>query len=96
MSLLIALQWPLWFGKGSVFRVMQLERQLTDQIRVVQQMQERNMAMAEEVRNLKTGNDALEERVRTELGMIHQGEIFFQILDKPDHSTVSFPMQVEH
>lgn len=85
--LILALQWPLWFGKGSVFRVWQLERQLTDQTTAVQKLQMRNNALAAEVRDLKIGTGALEERSRVELGMIRKGEIFFQILE-PSHDQV--------
>lgn len=84
-ALILALQWPLWFGKGSVFRVWQLERQLTEQKTSVQRLQMRNNALAAEVRDLKIGSGALEERSRVELGMISKGEIFFQILD-PTHN----------
>lgn len=89
-ALILALQWPLWFGKGSVFRVWQLERQLSEQNVSVQRLQMRNNALAAEVRDLKIGTGALEERSRVELGMIRKGEIFFQILD-PTQSLPTTP-----
>jgi len=84
--LLIALQGPLWLGKGSWFRVWQLDRQLQQQRATNQQLIARNAALDAEVRDLKQGTDAIEERARNELGMIRNGEVFFQLLG-PANST---------
>ncbi|MBV8680572.1 MAG: cell division protein FtsB [Aquitalea sp.] len=81
VTLLIALQWPLWFGKGSWLRVWQLDKQLQEQRAVTQKLIARNAALDAEVRDLKQGTDAIEERARNELGMIRNGEVFFQLLD---------------
>jgi len=81
VTLLIALQWPLWFGKGSWLRVWQLDKQLQEQRAVTQKLIARNAALDAEVRDLKQGSDAIEERARNELGMIRDGEVFFQLLD---------------
>jgi cell division protein FtsB len=78
--LIISLQWPLWLGKGSWFRVWQLDRQLQLQRSSNQQLIARNAALDAEVRDLKQGTDAIEERARDELGMIRNGEVFFQLL----------------
>jgi len=78
--LIVALQWPLWLGKGSWFRVWQLDKQLLQQRAVNQQLIARNAALDAEVRDLKQGTDAIEERARDELGMIRNGEVFFQLL----------------
>lgn len=79
--LITALQWPLWFGKGSWLRVWQLDKQLQEQRAVDQTLIARNAALDAEVGDLKRGTDAIEERARNELGMIRQGEVFFQLLD---------------
>ncbi|MCG9093974.1 cell division protein FtsB [Laribacter hongkongensis] len=74
------LQWPLWFGKGSWVRSLQLESQLTEQRALNEKLLSRNMVLAADVQDLKTGHAAVEERARNELGMVRQGEVFFQIL----------------
>ena len=81
IALIAALQYPLWLGKGSWSRVREIDRQLHDQIQANQKLQARNTALDAEVRNLKQGLEAVEERARSELGMIKQDEIFFQILE---------------
>ena len=86
LVLLAALQWPLWLGKGSWLRVWQLDKQLEVQRAVNETLIARNAALDAEVRDLKTGTDAIEERARSELGMIRQGEVFFQLL-QPAHKT---------
>ncbi len=85
-----ALQWPLWVGKGSWLRVWQLDTQLTEHRVANGKLKERNDALEAEVRDLKTGTDAIEERARNELGMIRQEEVFFQVLDRT-HFSASVP-----
>jgi cell division protein FtsB len=79
--LIAALQYPLWLGKGSWLRVWEVDQQLREQTRANQKLQARNAALDAEVRDLKQGLGAIEERARSELGMIKQDEIFFQILE---------------
>ncbi|WP_157671016.1 cell division protein FtsB [Chitinibacter sp. GC72] len=80
--LIIALQWPLWIGKGSWMRVWQLDSQLTQRQAENAKLKERNIALDAEVKDLKTGTEAIEERARNELGMIRGDEVFFQVLDR--------------
>ena len=80
--MIAALQWPLWVGKGSWLRVWQLDHQLVEKKQYNEKLKERNEALDADVRDLKTGSDAIEERGRNELGMIRQDEVFFQVLDK--------------
>jgi cell division protein FtsB len=82
--LIAALQWPLWAGKGGWMRVWELDQQLEAQRRTNEQLRTRNAALDAEVRDLKTGFEAIEERARSELGMIKQDEVFFQVLE-PRH-----------
>ena len=79
-ALLIAIQYPLWLGKGGWFKVYEMEQQLKDQKELNQALALRNTKLAGDVADLKTGTRAIEERARTEHGMIKQGEYFIQIL----------------
>ena len=88
LVLLIALiQNPLWFGKGGWLRVWELDRQIDAQRDTNTQLTVRNAALDAEVLDLKQGYDAIEERARSDLGMIKQDEIFFQILQPAPAST---------
>ena len=81
-GLLLALQVPLWFGKGSWTRVWELDRQLVAQREANARLKARNDALDAEVVDLKQGLEALEERARTELGMIRKDEVFYQVVEK--------------
>ena len=74
------LQYPLWLGKGGWLRVWDLDRQLSEQRGHNGKLQARNDALDAEVRDLKAGYEAIEERARYELGMIRQDEVFFQFV----------------
>jgi cell division protein FtsB len=75
---ILLLQYPLWFGKGGWLRVWSLERQVQEQKLANAALAQRNGALDAEVRDLKQGFEAIEERARYELGMIKQDEVFFQ------------------
>lgn len=77
--LLLALQYPLWQGKGGWLRVRELNAQVEAQKEVNANLNARNAALDAEVRDLKQGTEAIEERARSELGMVRQDEIFFQL-----------------
>jgi cell division protein FtsB len=77
--LIVALQYPIWLGKGGWLQVRELTRQLEAQRQINEELKARNAALDADVRDLKTGFDAIEERARSELGMIKQDEIFFQL-----------------
>ncbi|RJX30983.1 MAG: cell division protein FtsB [Oxalobacter sp.] len=79
--LLILIQYPLWFGKGGWRRVWNLDQQVTSTKQKNDEIKARNVKLESEVRDLKEGTDAIEERARYEMGMIKQGETFVQILD---------------
>jgi cell division protein FtsB len=80
LALLLLLQYPLWLGKGSWLKVWEMGQQVEAQKQTNEQTQKRNAALDAEVRDLKTGTDAIEERARSELGMVKQREIFFQVV----------------
>ena len=79
--LLGAIQYPLWLGKGGWLRVWDVDRQIAAQHEINTRLKARNAALEAEVRDLKQGYEAIEERARSELGMIRNDEIFFQILE---------------
>ena len=86
------LQYRLWIGNGSLTEVHHLEQIKQQRINENKQLTERNRAMAAEVLDLKQGYEAIEERARSELGMIKKDETFYQIIvdqDLTDENTIS-------
>ncbi len=79
--LIALLQYPLWLGKGSWLRVWELNRQVNAQQEKNAGLKARNAMLDAEVRDLKSGKAAIEERARSELGMIKQDEVFFQVIE---------------
>jgi len=77
---IVLLQNPLWFGKGGWLKVHDLSGQVAAQRTKNEELRTRNGVLDAEVRDLKQGYDAIEERARAELGMIRQDELFFQVL----------------
>jgi cell division protein FtsB len=80
IGLIALIQYPLWLGKGSWFRVWEVDQQIRSQRDKNAKLQTRNNILDAEVRDLKQGLDAIEERARSEMGMVKQDEIFFQLL----------------
>jgi len=79
-ALVLGLQYPLWLGKGGWLRVHELDRSLAQQHTANAGLKARNDALDAEVRDLKQGYDAIEERARLELGMIKRDEVFYQVV----------------
>lgn len=79
-ALILLWQYPLWLGKGAWIKVWELDRQVEVQRKVNQQTKTRNAVLDAEVRDLKQGTGAIEERARSDLGMIKPGEVFFQVV----------------
>jgi len=80
LVLLGLIQYPLWLGKGGWFKVWDLQRQVAAQHETNDGLRARNAALEAEVRDLATGVGAIEERARSELGMMREGEVFVQIV----------------
>ena len=80
--LIALLQYPLWLGKGSWLRVWNVNQQIDEQKDKNAAFKQRNETLNAEVRDLKQGNAAIEERARSELGMIKQDEVFYQVIDQ--------------
>ena len=81
--LIALLQYPLWLGKGSWLRVWNVNQLIEGQKEKNVASKQRNETLDAEVRDLKQGNAAIEERARSELGMIKQDEVFYQVIDQP-------------
>lgn len=79
-ALILLLQYPLWLGKGGWLKVWDMDRQVEAQKKINLQTQTRNAILDAEVRDLKQGTEAIEERARNELGMVKRDEVFFQII----------------
>ena len=88
LALILLLQYPLWLGKGGWLKVWDLSRQVEAQKQINQETQMRNAVLDADVRDLKQGTEAIEERARSELGMIKRDEVFFQIMELPARSNV--------
>ena len=83
-ALIVAIQFPLWLGKGGWLRVWELDQQVAAQRALNARFEARNAGIAAEVRDLKQGLEAVEERARYELGMVKPDEVFFQVVEKPE------------
>ena len=84
VALIALLQYPLWLGKGGWLQAWEAERALQAQRDLNVRLETRNAALDADVKDLKTGFEAVEERARTELGLVKPGEVFVQIpTDRP-------------
>lgn len=79
VALIAGLQYPLWLGKGGWLQAWEVGRALDAQRDLNTRLEARNAALDADVKDLKTGFDAVEERARAELGLIKPGEVFVQI-----------------
>ncbi|MDZ7749550.1 MAG: cell division protein FtsB [Halofilum sp. (in: g-proteobacteria)] len=84
LALLVVLQYRLWLAEGGLVEVHRLEQQVAAQAARNERLRERNRALAAEVRDLKQGLDAVEARARAELGMVREGETFYQVVEPAD------------
>ena len=82
--LLVAIQYPLWFGKGGWLRVSELDRQLAAQRVTNKALAARNAEAAAEVASLREGNEAIAERARLQLNMVREDELLFQFVGRTD------------
>ena len=80
-GLLALLQYRFWLGSGGQHEVEALRWQVQRQQAENQRLQERNAALAAEVEDLKSGEAAVEERARSELGMVKPGETFYRVIE---------------
>jgi cell division protein FtsB len=80
----IALQYRLWVGEGSFADISRLQQQVSVQETENAELEERNAILVNEVEELQSGMDAVEEHARNELGLIEEGETFFLILEQEE------------
>jgi cell division protein FtsB len=84
LGLLLILQYRLWFAEGSIAERHRLELQVEEQTRFNSELEARNAVLEREVLELQTGNKSVEQRAREELGLIREGETFYQIVEQPE------------
>ena len=80
IALIVLLQYPLWFGEGGWFRLWSQDGEVARQQELNGKLRERNETLSAEVRDLKEARDAIEERARSELGMIRSDEVFVRVV----------------
>ncbi len=97
-SLAVTVQWPLWFGKGGVLRVLELERDVAAVNESNDRLRERNGMIATEIESLESGTDAVLEHARTRLGMIRNDEVLFRFVPEGSKEALSIPKdsQAQH
>jgi cell division protein FtsB len=83
LLLLAVLQYRLWLGEGSLAEQHRLELQVEEQSRINSELKARNAVLEREVLELQTGNRGLEQRAREQLGLIREGETYYQLVDDP-------------
>ena len=81
ITLLLLLQVRLWFGEGSQQEVWRMKKAVAAQKAENEKLHDRNKALEAEVQNLKKGLEAVEERARSELGMIKERETFYRVIE---------------
>lgn len=84
LLLLLWLQYKIWLQDGGIPEVIELQNEVKAVKSEVTILQERNASLDAEVKDLKKGLDAIEERARSEMGMIKKGEIYYQVIEPKD------------
>ena len=95
ITLFLILQYRLWFGEGSFAQKVELTRAVEQQKARNERLTERNRILAEEVDGLRNDPGAIEERARADLGMIHNDETFFLVLEKRQQQPAKRPRDEE-
>jgi cell division protein FtsB len=80
--LVALLQYEFWFAKGSVRTAIKLKHDISAQAKENQKLDGRNVAIAADIKDLKKGNESIEEHARNDLGMVKEGETFYRVVDK--------------
>lgn len=82
--LLVALQLKMWFGEGGYRDVQRLAERVEEQARENEMLAQRNRELQAEVEDLRQGLEAIEERARSELGLIKEDEEFYQVVPREE------------
>ncbi len=81
LLIFLALQYRLWVGEGSYAEVRHLQQEISNRKADLERMEKENQELRAEIEDLKKGLEAIQERARSELGMIREGETYFQIVE---------------
>jgi cell division protein FtsB len=84
LSILLYLQYRLWIAEGSLAEQQRLELQVVEQTAINTELRERNAVLEREVLELQSGNGGVEQRAREQLGLVREGETFYQVVKQPD------------
>jgi cell division protein FtsB len=84
LLVLLALQFKLWFGEGGYRNVQRLAQRVEEQAQENELLAQRNRELQAEVEDLRQGMEAIEERARSELGLIKENEEFYQVVPAPE------------
>ena len=95
LLLLLVLQYRLWIAEGSLAEQRRLELQVDENTRVNKQLEARNAVLEREVLELKSGNQGLEQRAREQLGLIREGETFYQFEQEPPQPAAAVTLPPE-
>lgn len=87
LLLLLGLQYRLWFGDGSLESIAELNREIGELKQTNARLAERNQRLAFEIQSLKEGGEAIEERARSDFGLIREGELFYLIVEPEESSS---------
>ena len=83
LVILLGLQFRLWFGDANIMHILSLQKQIGEQVEENERLQMRNRQLEAEVTDLKKGLSAIEERARSDQGMVREGETFYQLVEPP-------------
>ncbi len=84
LCILLYLQYRLWIAEGSLAEQQRLELQVVEQTAINTELRERNAILEREVLELQSGNGGVEQRAREQLGLVRDGETFYQVVEQPD------------
>ena len=84
LGLLLLLQYRLWFAEGGLAEANRLASQLEEAEAENAALSDRNATLTRELMALKSGDDAVEKNARENLGLIKEGEVYYQFIDEPD------------
>ncbi|ARD23375.1 cell division protein FtsB [Shewanella japonica] len=84
------LQYRLWLGENNLSQYMNLQKQIASQQESNNKLIARNLVLKEEIIDLKSGTEAIEERARNELGMVKEGETFFRVVGNNPRNNSTF------
>lgn len=88
LAVLAVLLFRFWFSESGWFAVRELEANVEVQVRQTAALAQRNRVLAAEVMTMKEGNEIVESRARTDLGMVVEGETFYVVVDPPESGMV--------